>query len=458
MRIASLFLVTGLLVVLAGGVPAEETTAGGADPTVAPAGAESDSAPAAMGEAAETEEPQAASSDAIAPESASSLDAAGEPGMREEAAASADADAPAGETAESGEATAEGAAPPAAVAAVEPGESKLPLGPIGYDAEGRPGRIHVVRRGDTLWDISEAYLGTPWVWPSIWNDNPEVANPHRIYPGDRIWITPTEMRRVSAEEAERLLGGEPLPEFEPLPAAIGEPAVPRAPTRKMRWSAIAGYVTNEDLDAAASILGSPRPVIWYAQEQPVYVGLGEGEARVGDRYDVVRAIKTVKDLVTGEPLGVYVEKLGWIEITEVHPESSIATVRQSFLEMRDGDKLLPHRVRDDELTLRDAPPGVEGRIVYMPDNRTTVADSDVVFLNRGADHGLESGHTLEVYRPEGSAVDPVRQARLQLPDDIVGRLLVVDVQPSTSVAVVTQARTELVRGDRFRGRASSEPQ
>ena len=64
--------------------------------------------------------------------------------------------------------------------------------------------------GDTLWDISDAYLGTPWVWPSVWTDNRDIENPHLIVPGDRIWISAHEMRRVSAEEAERLLSGQPL--------------------------------------------------------------------------------------------------------------------------------------------------------------------------------------------------------------------------------------------------------
>ena len=103
-----------------------------------------------------------------------------------------------------------------------------PLGAVGWDSEGRQGRIHVVVPGDTLWDISNAYLGTPWVWPSIWNDNGDIENPHEIYPQDRIWITPTEMRKLTAEEAEAFLAGEP-----PVPAAPEEdvweeptPAVP----------------------------------------------------------------------------------------------------------------------------------------------------------------------------------------------------------------------------------------
>ena len=81
--------------------------------------------------------------------------------------------------------------------AEEPGaEHAVTLGPVGHDEAGRPGRVHEVVPGDTLWDISDAYLGTPWVWPSIWQDNQDIENPHLIYPGDLIWITPWEMRKA----------------------------------------------------------------------------------------------------------------------------------------------------------------------------------------------------------------------------------------------------------------------
>src|SRR3990172_8194099 len=83
-------------------------------------------------------------------------------------------------------AAATSAAPPA-VLPETPAPQASVLGAVGYDEQGRQGRIHVVARGDTLWHISDAYLGTPWVWPPIWKDNDEdIANPHRIYPGDRI--------------------------------------------------------------------------------------------------------------------------------------------------------------------------------------------------------------------------------------------------------------------------------
>ena len=52
---------------------------------------------------------------------------------------------------------------------------------------------------------SEAYLGTPWVWPSVWTDNEDIQNPHLIRPGDHIWITSGEMRIVSRNEADSMI-------------------------------------------------------------------------------------------------------------------------------------------------------------------------------------------------------------------------------------------------------------
>ena len=70
--------------------------------------------------------------------------------------------------------------------------------------DGEKGYIHLIIRGDTLWDISNHYLGTPWVWPSVWTENEYIANPHLIYPQDAVWISERLMRKLTPEEAERL--------------------------------------------------------------------------------------------------------------------------------------------------------------------------------------------------------------------------------------------------------------
>ena len=63
--------------------------------------------------------------------------------------------------------------------------------------------------GDTLWDISEKELKSPWYWPKVWSLNPQIQNPHRIYPGDKISFRETgEMTMPGDENAGRGANGE----------------------------------------------------------------------------------------------------------------------------------------------------------------------------------------------------------------------------------------------------------
>jgi len=97
------------------------------------------------------------------------------------------------------------------------------------------------------------------------------------------------------------------------------------------------------------------------------------------------------------------------------------------------------------------PEGVEGRIVHGQAKRIEIGGNDVVFLNRGEDAGLQVGSPLEVFRPIGTGIDDAQRQIRQLPDDVIGRLLVVQTTPTTATAVVVKASTEIETGDSFRG-------
>jgi len=383
--------------------------------------------------------------------------------------AAPEAPAPAAEPEQAAEETASTDGAPAAEAmpaeaapaeAAAPAGHEVELGPVGHDAQGRPGRIHVVHKGDTLWDISDAYLGTPWVWPSIWKDNDDIANPHLIFPGDRIWISPYEMRKVSEAEAAALLAAQGEA---PAPAALAETdAMPTRSLGSYRYPDIdgAGFVTRDQYEGAAAILESALPRKWLTDHSEVVIGLGAGEVQVGDQFDVFRTEARVVDLDTGLHYGWATKQLGWLEVTRVDEESSRAIIRMSRHEIQRGDHLLPRRVHSTEIANAAAPGPLEGRVIHTPDRRLQMSQTDVVYLDRGAKDGLVVGSPIEIYRSlgeQGSAVDDAQNQRRRIPDHVVAKLLVVDVYDDTSVAVVTHTTEELNRGDHFRGADSIEP-
>ncbi len=423
-----------LALAVAGGAPA-------ADPLVAPEAPAASPAPELAPAQAQESGPQADSGAALAPSAA-------EPGA---SGTAAEPDALAGAP---WELEAQAAAAPAAPAAPV-------LGPIGHDPEGRPGRIHFVVPGDTLWDISAAYLGSAWVWPSVWRDNRGIENPHRIYPGDRIWITDSEMRRISAEEAEEMLARGPVaPEGEPAPppaAPAPEPeppalAIPEAlPRFRVGDRESAGLVTEEEMAGAVSIVDAVPQHVLLSQGDRVYLGLGEGEVSVGDQFTAFRNEEKVFDPENGRLLGYHVDLLGWLEVEEVHPETSVARIKLSNSEMERGDRLMPREPVQGDIAVQNPPEGLEGRISFFAKSRTQMHQLDYVYLNRGSLEGLEVGSPLEVYRPGYRTREQARRTSVAVPDLYVASLLVVRVQPETAVAFVLHSGRELVVGDHVRG-------
>ena len=350
---------------------------------------------------------------------------------------------------------------------VAPGQALGQSG-VGVSPEGRKGTVHVVEKGDTLWDIASRYLGTPWIWPAIWKENTGIENPHLIYPGDLIWITVGEMRKLSQEEAEAFLADRevpPTPPSEPERDALPEEPAPE-PTdpfavldggsivaqRNFIYQGLAQapYVTADEFDAAGAVLGSHADYFWLSQEQAMIVNLGEGEVRVGDLFSIYRIRRPVMHPKTGETVGYFVEVLGRAEITEVLPETSNARIALSYAEIEPGDRLRPLEPTLEEFALEPLDGDVEGIILAQQPYRIYSGEGDVVVLDRGAEHGLSIGNELVVYRAGELVRDPLSDARLLEPDDILGRLFVLRIAERSSVALITRARSEIEPGDRFR--------
>lgn len=370
------------------------------------------------------------------------------------------------------------------------------LGPVGIDGEGRVGRVHTVKQGDTLWDVSHAYLGTSWVWPSVWNDNEGIANPHVISPGDRLWISSTEIRAITNEEAdayvaeaELAVNEEPEPttvaaeidedmdfeeefveedefldmaamdefaaeEMEQLPVGMEDGEGRSNDTgRVLRVSMRENmsFVSDVQLEAATTILDSPSDRRFLAAHDTIYFGLGEGEVEVGDEFTLFRNITEVRARRSKDLIGYHVDVLGWAEVTEVTDDTCVAVIRTAVDGAVRGDRVMPRYEIPSDIKVKYAEDDVEGEVVFLPASRTLMGTTDYVFLDVGAVHGVEIGTDLEVYDGGIERYDAPRDADVYTPDRVVADLVVVTVQEESSVAYVAHTRRELAVGDSVRG-------
>jgi hypothetical protein len=338
---------------------------------------------------------------------------------------------------------------------------------VGISPDGKKGRIHTVVKGDTLWEITQTYLGTAWAWPSIWKEN-DIRNPHRIYPGEMIWITEGEMRKLTPEEAERFM--QAAADAEQAPAApdrsapgFAEPdrgpdpfaALDSSDSTVERYVELKdlhrhSFVTGEDGQGGGAILGTHTPNYWSSQYQRTIVSLGEGQTQIGARYTVYRVRRPLRHPETGELLGYLIEVLGTGEIGEVHPEASYLDILEAYAEIQPGDRVM--RYVEDPIEIRevfsDSP--VEGTVVAYEPYRLRGGRGDLVILDKGVEDGVEVGRRFSLYRAGREVRDPLTLTPVLVPDDVIGEAFVVKSSPRASLALVTVSTTELLIGDRFR--------
>jgi hypothetical protein len=222
-------------------------------------------------------------------------------------------------------------------------------------------------------------------------------------------------------------------------------------TRRVSLREWVGLISSEELEAAASIVRRIPSQVMLAQMDRVYIGLGEGEVQAGDQFDIVRDTEKVFDPDSNRVLGHHVVTLGWLEVKEVYSETSLATIELSMEDIGVGDRLIPRRPEALEIPILPSPEDVAGKIVFFPRSRVVIGHLDFVYLNRGTLDGLEAGSPLEVIRDGQLVNEPVRGERVEVPERVIARLLVVDAQPETAVALVAEAETDLNVGDNFRG-------
>lgn len=261
-----------------------------------------------------------------------------------------------------------------------------------------------VQHGDTLWGIAARYLDAPWRWREIWEDNPGVVNPNRIYPGDILTVRyHGGQPRVSVEPGMRVVRLKPRVRTEELDAAI--PTIP--------VSAVGPFLSRpavadeEHIDAAPYVVGFPDERAVAGRGDLVFVR--SIFASPGSRWEILRPGQAFHDYETGERLGFEAAYVGNAELVQSGDPATLRITR-AVIETSPGDRLRPS---EDEQPLRAfVPRPVDstrtGHIISVLNGVSQIGQYDVVVLDRGLEDAIAVGDVFGVYRGGHLARDRVK--------------------------------------------------
>lgn len=342
------------------------------------------------------------------------------------------------------------------------------------DLSGTPEK-HEVVSGDTLWDISTTYLKSPWYWPKVWSLNPQISNPHLIYPGDIISFRFTgEMTLPGgegiADSASGITGGEFEDEGETDTLARTGKTLDATPENFKEFVKLGGkyridrfrqiddtvfdlvhrgFIEKGEFEDLGKIVGSFESKELLSTEDNVYVKLGKVDFQVGEYVEFINVREKIKHPITKKKVGSVVDIVGRGKVLDVNSDR-IATVKiiKAIDSVDRGYYVREYIKMETNIKIEETASDIKATILTGYDPTMFFGPSYIVYLDKGSKDGLTVGNMLSVYR-RGDGLDELdrKVKKTQLPYEIVGELVVTNVSEETSVAVITKSLTGLIAGD-----------
>lgn len=334
---------------------------------------------------------------------------------------------------------------------------------------------YVVKRGDTLWDISRMYLKSPWRWPELWGMNLKaLPNPHLIFPGQTLYLDKSDgYARLRTQPT----GGSDTVRLSPRTRtdSLASLALPTLKTHL-----IAPFLVEPLVADAATIEQAPRLVATTDQRVLMAAGdrvyaRGNPDAPLSTKpgqprsFRVFREAIPLKDPVTGEVLGYEARYLGNAELArsetteeisdgkgnlKQEPVPATVDITSTKEEIRAGDRMLPEPPRTFKNYIPHEPQTSVNALVVSIYGSTPVAvagQNQVVAINMGTAQGMEPGHVLTLLTQGDRVRDTTAEGKptIKLPSEHNGLAMVFLTFERVSYALLLDVRTGVRVGDRL---------
>jgi hypothetical protein len=300
-------------------------------------------------------------------------------------------------------------------------------------AEGHPNE-YVVQVGDTLWDIAATFLKDPWFWPEIWYVNPDIENPHLIYPGDVLGLVYIDGQTRVTNVRASTYRMSPQARVTPLSEAVA--SIPFESVASFLSSGV--ILEKSQADALPYLLETRGDHLIASAGNEVYVR-GITNDAPSTRYNVIYVGKPLVDPDDNRLIGYHGKMIGEGSLRRTGDPATVA-LTSSSQEAKMGDRFLPASVDVPLNFFPRAPSGdIDGRIIFVDGGVTQIGQYQVVVMNRGSSNGLSVGDVLAVFKAGGVVKDRVKGGKVRLPDEEAGTVMVFKTYDRISYGLVMEA-------------------
>lgn len=325
---------------------------------------------------------------------------------------------------------------------------------------------HTVEKNDTLWDLSQKYLGSPWYWPKVWSYNPEIANPHWIYPGNQVRFLPT-----GEEVPTQVEVGEGPPPEDVAPAEMVEEdkvsvsgKIGYVPKNAVTVR-VEGFVTDKEIEEAGVISGSFGETEMISFPQQMYVTFKKGAVKMGEPYVIYRTTTKLAH-PQGGSVGYLTHVIGTAKVVRWSDKEKLATleITGDWEEMVRGDLVGPA----GESQMKSIAPKpnskeIKGGFIVAGGRYwfSNFGEHEQLVVDKGSEAGVEPGNTFTIYRHmdglySGDAIKEPNKLDEKYPREDVGMCMAIEVKTKASTCILMRSIRDIIPGDHVEVRTPSK--
>ena len=301
------------------------------------------------------------------------------------------------------------------------------------------GFYYTVQKGDTLWDLSQKFSETPWQWPEMWKENSQIANPHRIYPGQRIRLF-------------RRRGAQGYGEKGPLKDKTVADTPELTNMLEFHYASIdrVGFIRKDPVPSLGTIFKVEGQKEMISTGDLVYIR-PEANAPLakGRKLTIYRTLKPIKAQDTRELIGIQHYLAGAVKITLVRPDFVLGRIVATYRPIKVGDLLMPYYRRLPRIGMQPSPEGLEGHIIESEEHQSVFGESAIAFIDKGEQEGVRPGQFYWIYKQENFRINPKENYETTLTPVLLGELLVLHTEKTTATVMITDSITAIEPGTKI---------